>query len=255
VSLTTRSRPKWLASAVVGALSPLTAITGESNTVFSAGHKAVNLPAQRVLARLGVEKRIRRSLLVRWLARTLYAHLQYPRQGSRLSCAGARSRFDRRRLIAMSGIIFGVFENRAQADAAVEELTRQTEGSVNAVVHQDHFRDEDVQMSGTDALKGAVKGALLVGIAGAIIGSLMMIPAADLSIGWTEWVFLGFAGTIFGVTAGAVAGASESREEIRAMASKLEAGNVLVTMEADDTPAATIVDLLAAKGALEVKAA
>lgn len=155
----------------------------------------------------------------------------------------------------MSGIIFGVFENRAQADAAVEELTRETAGDVNAVVHDDHFRDEDVQMSGTDALKGAIKGALLVGISGALIGGLMMIPAADLSIGWTEWLFLALAGTIFGVTAGAVAGASESREEIRAMASKLEAGNVLVTMEADDMPAATIVDLLAAKGALEVKAA
>ncbi|NVB37157.1 hypothetical protein G6O69_04895 [Pseudenhygromyxa sp. WMMC2535] len=156
----------------------------------------------------------------------------------------------------MSGIIFGVFESRRDADAAVEAVSRETGlEEINAVVHEEHLRDEDVQMTGTEALEGAIKGALLVGIAGALIGGLLMIPRADLSVGWAEWGFLALAGTIFGVTAGAVAGASESREEIRAMAEHLEAGNVLVTMDADELPAATVVEIFAANGALDVKAA
>jgi hypothetical protein len=156
----------------------------------------------------------------------------------------------------MSGIIFGVFENRAAADAALEVVSREAgPQGINAFIHEEHLRDEDVQMTGTEALKGALKGAALVGISGAIIGGLILLPAAGLDVGWTEWVFLAVAGTIFGVTAGAVAGASESREEIRAMAKRLEQGNVLVTMEASEMPAATIVSLFAANGALEVKAA
>jgi hypothetical protein len=155
----------------------------------------------------------------------------------------------------MSGIIFGVFENREAAESAIEAVEREVGTELGAVVHEEYLRDDDVQMSGTDALKGALMGAGVVGLLGALIGGLLLIPAADVSIGWTEFVFLGMAGSVMGVTAGAVAGASESREEIRRMAERLEQGKVLVTFNQADLPSATIINLFTANGAVEVKAA
>jgi hypothetical protein len=154
----------------------------------------------------------------------------------------------------MSSIIYAVFENRDAAKTAIEAVEREF-GEVTAVVHEDHLRDEDVQMGATDALKGALWGAGLVGVIGALIGGLLLIPSADVSIGWTEFAFLAMAGTIMGVTAGAVAGASESRTEIRQMARRLEEGKVLVTLDRADVPSATIFELFSANGAMEVKAA
>jgi hypothetical protein len=156
----------------------------------------------------------------------------------------------------MSQMIYGVFNTRAQADSAIEAIATEAGGEgINALVHEGHLRDEDVQMGGTDALRGAVMGALVVGCMGALIGGLLLIPAANLSIGWTEWLFMAIAGTIMGVTAGAVAGASEPRKELVALAQRLEEGKVLVTMDAAEIPTATVVELFAKNGAIDVKAA
>jgi hypothetical protein len=156
----------------------------------------------------------------------------------------------------MSQMIYGVFNTRAQADSAIDAVASETgnEG-VNALVHEGHLRDEDVQMGGTDALRGAISGALVVGCIAALIGGLLLIPGANLSIGWSEFVFMAVAGTIMGVTAGAVAGASEPRAELVEIAKRLHEGKVLVTMEADEIPTATVVELFSKNGAVEVKAA
>lgn len=156
----------------------------------------------------------------------------------------------------MSQMIYGVFDTRAQADLAIEAVEMSTghEG-VNALVHEGHLRDEDVQMGGTDALRGAILGAVVVGAIAALIGGVLLIPGADLSIGWTEWVFMAAAGTTMGITAGAVAGASEPRKEVVALARRLAEGKVLVTMEADEIPIATVVELFTNNGAVEVQAA
>jgi hypothetical protein len=155
----------------------------------------------------------------------------------------------------MSNMIYGVFNNRAQAEQAIEAIEDQVgHDGLNAFVHEGHMRDEDVQMGATDALKGAITGALVVGCVAALIGGLLLIPA-NMSIGWTEFVFMAVGGTIMGVTAGAVAGASEPRKELIAMARRLEEGKVLVTMANDEIPAATIVELFNKHGAVEAKAA
>ena len=155
----------------------------------------------------------------------------------------------------MSQVIYGLFDTRNAAEEAIDAIEAKigNEG-VNALVHEGHLRDEDVQMGGTDALKGAIAGALVVGIIASLIGGFLLIPNADLSVGWTEFLFIAIGGTIMGVTAGAVAGASEPRPELIAMARRLEEGKVLVTMDTELAPS-EVIDLFSAHGALEVRAA
>ena len=155
----------------------------------------------------------------------------------------------------MSQVIYGLFDNRNAAEEAIDAIEVETghEG-VNALVHEGHLRDEDVQMGATDALKGAILGATVVGIVAAFIGGLILIPSANLSIGWSEWVFMALGGTIMGITAGAVAGASEPKKELIAMARHLDEGKVVVTM-ASDIDMATIAETFGRYGALEVRAA
>ena len=156
----------------------------------------------------------------------------------------------------MSQMIYGVFDTRAQAEAAIHAIETQTENEgINALVHEQYLRDEDVQMGGTDALRGAILGAVVVGVLASLIGGLFLAPGANLSVGWTEFLFIAGAGTIMGITAGAVAGASEPRKELLALAQRLKEGKVLVTMDADEIPADAVVSLLTENGALEVKAA
>jgi hypothetical protein len=156
----------------------------------------------------------------------------------------------------MSQMIYGVFNTRAQADSAIQAIAFETgnEG-VNACVHEGQLRNEDVQMGGTDALRGAVLGAVVVSGVAALIGGFLLIPGANLSIGWSEFFFMGVAGTIMGVTAGAVAGASEPRAELVALAKRLHEGQVLVTMDANEIPIATVIELFTKNGAVEIKAA
>ena len=156
----------------------------------------------------------------------------------------------------MSGMIYGVFNTRTEAEQAIEAIEEQVgHDGLNALVHEGHMRDEDVQMGGTDALKGAIKGALVVGCVAAVIGGILLIPGSNLSVGWSEFFFMATGGTIMGVTAGAVAGASEPRKELIAMARRLEEGKVLVTMATDEIPTATIVELFKNHGAVEAQAA
>lgn len=156
----------------------------------------------------------------------------------------------------MSGMIYGVFNTRAQAEEAIQAIEHEVgHDGLNALVHEGRMRDEDVQMGGTDALGGAIKGALVVGCVAALIGGILLTPGANLSVGWSEFLFMAVGGTIMGVTAGAVAGASEPRKELIAMARRLEEGKVLVTMATDEIPTATIVELFNDNGAVEAKAA
>jgi hypothetical protein len=153
-------------------------------------------------------------------------------------------------------MIYGVFDTRAQAEAAIEAIEDQVgHDSLNVLIHEGRMRDEDLQMGGTDALKGAVKGALVVGCVAALLGGLLLSPGANMSVGWTEFVFLAGGGTIMGVTAGAVAGASEPRKELVAMARRLEEGKVLVTIATDELPSDAVVEILEVNGAVEAQAA
>lgn len=156
----------------------------------------------------------------------------------------------------MAGIVYGLFDSKDHANSAIDYVQEKNSAvDVNAFVHENHFRDEDVQMSGTDALRWSVMGALTVGVGVALIAALILAPRAGMSLGLYEFALVFLGGTIFGVVAGSVAGASVSKEEIRKMANKIGDGRVLVTVDVEHGNPKRIAGLLAERGALEVKAA
>jgi ABC-type nickel/cobalt efflux system permease component RcnA len=157
----------------------------------------------------------------------------------------------------MSGIVYGLFDNKKHADQAVEFVQKRNEHvDINAFVHTDHLRDEDVQFSGTLAVKWAAFGGLMVGLCNALIAALILVPQAGMTLSTFEFGLLFAAGSLFGIVAGAVAGASESRREIKTMAEKLHDGAALVTVELQEgSPLRVVSQLEDQEGALQARAA
>lgn len=156
----------------------------------------------------------------------------------------------------MSQMIYGVFNTRAQAESAILAVQIETRSvGVHALVHEGQLREQDVQMEATDAFHGAIVGALVVGGLAALIGAVL-IPSGTLRFGWIEFALMTVVGTTLGVIAGAVAGSSEPRRKLLALAERLREGKILVTMKSDDElPLSTIVELFNENGAVEVVAA
>jgi hypothetical protein len=129
----------------------------------------------------------------------------------------------------MSHIVYAVFDNEQQAERALEQCDS-TEPA-GAVFHEGHMREEDVQIGATQALLGAIGLGTLVGVVGALIAWLVVWPASGYM--FTPWVvpLMAVAGSLFGVVAGAVAGASECKPNVRALTPEVERGHVVVTCE------------------------
>lgn len=157
----------------------------------------------------------------------------------------------------MTQLIYGIFEDRASAEEAIvdiEHATGHTDG-LAAFVHEGHFRDEDVQFSGTTAFATALSAASLVGVAAAVLGAFILAPQLGMNFGLYEFGLVAIAGTIFGVVAGTVAGASESKKSLDAMIQEVEAGRVAVTIDAERGEVVNIMECLQQHGARMVEAA
>jgi hypothetical protein len=131
----------------------------------------------------------------------------------------------------MSHTVYAVFDNERQAERALEKCD--SEEPAGAIFHEGHLREEDVQLGATQAFMGAVAGGTVVGLIGALIAWLVVWPAAGYL--FTPWVvpLMALAGSLFGVVAGAVAGASECKENVRALTPEVERGRVVVTCEVE----------------------
>lgn len=157
----------------------------------------------------------------------------------------------------MSRVVYGVFRDDASADKALHDLrAHERYRDVDAVLHRGHVREEDVQLGGTAALPGMIIGGLVVGGLGAILASFVIWPMAGFWFGLPETLLMVIAGSIFGVVAGGVAGASECKDSIRQSARAIdEKGRVLVTAELDDDDVAEVIEAFTDGGATGVRAA
>jgi hypothetical protein len=154
----------------------------------------------------------------------------------------------------MSTVVFGVFDDAHAADRAAQ--TAHDDLAVDGVVHSGHLREEEVQIGGSEALQGAIQGGLVVGLAGALVATFVIWPYAGFNFGLSGFLIMALAGSVFGVVAGAVAGASECKSAIRKTAADVERGKTLVTFEASDREEVLkLRDSLTASGATNVQAA
>ncbi len=158
----------------------------------------------------------------------------------------------------MSTVLSVSFPNAEVADEALRDAQHCVGGDqpFEGHIHGDHLREEGVPLPGTHALRGAILGGLIVGISSAVIGGLIIWPANGYWFG-IEAVFAMFVGgLIFGVVAGAVAGASEAKATIRDQAKRLGVGEVILTCEIDDAAdVSRVEDLFRASGGHHIQAA
>ena len=157
----------------------------------------------------------------------------------------------------MSTVVTALFPNAETANAAlakVGDVAREA-GPPSAMVHSGHLREEEVPLSGTDALRGATMGALLVGGVGALVGCLVVWPSMGFWFGMQAMFAMFIGGSLFGIVAGAVAGASEANHSIRSRASKVREGQSLLTCEVEDDDVEATCGVLLEAGGERVEAA
>lgn len=132
----------------------------------------------------------------------------------------------------MPHIVYGVFDNGAQAEQALAEC--EISEPVGAQIQEGHWRDEDVQIGASQALWSSMVMGLGVGVAGALFAWAFLWPAFGIPLPWHAMLPFALSASTFGIVAGAVAGASECKTNLRALAPEVEHKHrVVVTCEVD----------------------
>jgi len=158
--------------------------------------------------------------------------------------------------------VVALFEFRAQADRAVDELRKEgfTQGSITVVAGHELSHPEEYVVV-TEHCEGKVIHAIEKGLAwgggvGAIAGGIssLLVPGlGPLVIGGalaTTFMGAGLGASVGGVMAGLMkAGVDES--EARLFETALRSGGVIVTVHTDESNAYRAVQALKRRGALE----
>lgn len=162
----------------------------------------------------------------------------------------------------MPKIVYGTFKTETDADRLLGRLRemqakRKTGDVYNSILHRGHVRGEDVQLGGSLGLVGGIVGGGVVGIVGGLAAALLIWPMAGVSFGWAEPLLMMIAGSMFGVVAGAVAGASETKSTIVQDAEDCEKrGECMVICEVDSPrEVPELIDAFVEEGGCGVKAA
>jgi hypothetical protein len=148
--------------------------------------------------------------------------------------------------------VYALFANRDQAFAAYDELQRRGSPTehCSVVLHRNLLDEEELTMSETAAREGAKKGAVIAGVAGAIIAGLIAVPGGLVAIGPLAAAALGGGiGAAWGGLLGSISGASAPEKALREIEKALHEGKVLVAVETDDPALAQACsEVLAAHG-------
>lgn len=131
---------------------------------------------------------------------------------------------------------YALFDTVDAATAAYQEICARGEPSerCSAMVHV-HELDESVLPATERAgLEGARKGAVVAGVAGALIGAAAAFGGAQLGVGPLAAAAVG-GGVMaaYGAFVGGITRADEPASELRALAEELHRGKALVAVESD----------------------
>ncbi|MBX7081446.1 MAG: hypothetical protein K1X88_19755 [Nannocystaceae bacterium] len=154
----------------------------------------------------------------------------------------------------MPKVVYGVFSGALQAERVAAELNKLSES--NAMVFGEGVREEDVQLGGTLALRTGIVTGLVVGVVAAFLIWAVLWPMNGMTLTLEAFGLLVFMGSLFGIVAGAVAGAAECKPSIVDVAGRARAqGNTVITCEVPDREVAHVVHAMTEAGCASVHAA
>lgn len=155
----------------------------------------------------------------------------------------------------MSKVVVAVFSRAEAADAAVDDVYREAHDAY-VIAHTHGVHEEEMQMPGTLAMRTAIVTGLLVGALPGFVIWAVLWPQAGVALSlWGMLLMVGI-GALFGMVAGAVAGAAECKPNIAALAEHAEShGETVVTVEVPKGEVAVVRDVFERAGAIAVEAA
>ncbi len=141
----------------------------------------------------------------------------------------------------METLVFGLYQNRATADAAIELLERHgypREGST-ITEHVGDIADQDVRGVATRSRSYALLGGLMTATIGAVLGAIIgyFLDVSPLATAVVGAIAAGGLGALLST----LAGSAIPRPEAEWLMKEVERGRVLVVVEVQDKQAATIV--------------
>jgi hypothetical protein len=134
----------------------------------------------------------------------------------------------------MEKLVYGLFDDHARANAAVEEMLAHgvPKDVISVVMHEGELHVEDVPTPGTQARRFAWAGGLAAGGVAAVLGGLVaarggMVGAGPLAVAALSGAY----GSLLGGLVAAISGSSDARPQIQRLAAEVEKGKVLVTID------------------------
>jgi hypothetical protein len=144
----------------------------------------------------------------------------------------------------MRTTLFALFDDPRQVAGALADLEAGGTASEHCtiVAHRsalDALPSSELDDSETSAARTGARVAALGGLTGAVLGALAVGPLGLIAAGPLAAVlFTSTAGTLVGAFAGLVAGATDADPALKQLAEGLEAGKVLLTVQAPTAAAA-----------------
>jgi hypothetical protein len=132
----------------------------------------------------------------------------------------------------MKRIVFALFEDAEQAEAALREVASDPAcvDHFHVVKHPGKLSERELKMYETDARGGSVKGLVIGGLGGAVLAALVGGPLGAASTA----VMGGVTGGALGALQGFLAGSSGGDPRLEELAKALEQGQVLLTLDTDE---------------------
>lgn len=134
----------------------------------------------------------------------------------------------------MQTLAYGLFEDRAAADAAIERLERLGLEGVRVAKHVGELPDQDVREPGTRVRAYALIAGAIAAVIGGLIGGFWFGSIFELGHLGTG-VIVAIGAGVLGALLGALAGSAIPRREVEELAAEVRAGQVLVGANAEST--------------------
>lgn len=161
------------------------------------------------------------------------------------------------RAMQLSGVmrvVYATFENRDQAHAALTEirtlLGHDDVPDTTAHLHEGYVANRRLPRKARLSMRGALTGGLIGATLGAVAG--LFPSGAFASVGGPTPILhahaplalsVALAAGAFGVLAGMLSGAAANRKPIEQMRERVEDGEVLMTIDADDREVEAALDI------------